>query len=317
MAVDLNNVTGTELYAPHSFVIYLNGNLLGLTQAPQDFVSKFRALRRAGYVNAFVSVYTNLSQRAIHIASDGGRICRPMIIVERGAPRVTAEHIVKLKKGVMSFDDFLAAGLIEYLDVNEENDTLIAMYEANIGLMTTHLEIEPFTILGAVAGLIPYPHHNQSPRNTYQCAMGKQAIGAIGYNQLNRIDTLLYLMVYPQTPMVRTKAIELVGYDKLPAGQNAMVAVMSFSGYDIEDALVLNKASIDRGFGRCQVFRKYAATIKKYPNQTYVHSFREERWGLIYWFVDTIVWLIHCATSMAQLRRAILVSMQTAWAESA
>ena len=267
---DLNNVTGTELYAPHSFVIYLNGNLLGLTQAPQDFVSKFRALRRAGYVNAFVSVYTNLSQRAIHIASDGGRICRPMIIVERGAPRVTAEHIVKLKKGVMSFDDFLAAGLIEYLDVNEENDTLIAMYEANIGLMTTHLEIEPFTILGAVAGLIPYPHHNQSPRNTYQCAMGKQAIGAIGYNQLNRIDTLLYLMVYPQTPMVRTKAIELVGYDKLPAGQNAMVAVMSFSGYDIEDALVLNKASIDRGFGRCQVFRKYAATIKKYPNQTYV-----------------------------------------------
>ena len=106
---------------------------------------------------------------------------------------------------------------------------------------TTHLEIEPFTILGAVAGLIPYPHHNQSPRNTYQCAMGKQAIGAIAYNQLNRIDTLLYLMVYPQQPMVKTKSIELVGYDKLPAGQNATVAVMSFSGYDIEDALILNK----------------------------------------------------------------------------
>lgn len=132
---------------------------------------------------------------------------------------------------------------MEYLDVNEENDTYIALYESDIVPTTTHLEIEPFTLLGAVAGLIPYPHHNQSPRNTYQCAMGKQAIGAIAYNQLNRIDTLLYLMVYPQQPMVKTKTIELVGYDRLPAGQNATVAVMSFSGYDIEDALILNKVS--------------------------------------------------------------------------
>ena len=141
----------------------------------------------------------------------------------------------------MTFDDFLRKGLVEYLDVNEENDTYIALYESDITPTTTHLEIEPFTILGAVAGLIPYPHHNQSPRNTYQCAMGKQAIGAIAYNQLNRIDTLLYLSVYPQQPMVKTRTIELVGYDKLPAGQNATVAVMSYSGYDIEDALILNR----------------------------------------------------------------------------
>lgn len=168
----------------------------------------------------------------------------------------------------MGFDDFLRRGYIEYLDVNEENDSYISLYENEIVEGTTHLEIEPFTLLGAVAGLIPYPHHNQSPRNTYQCAMGKQAIGAIAYNQLQRIDTLLYLMVYPQTPMVRTRTIELVGYDKLPAGQNATVAVMSFSGYDIEDALILNRASLDRGFGRCQVLRKYVTMLKRYPNGT-------------------------------------------------
>ena len=89
-------------------------------------------------------------------------------------------------------------GLVEYLDVNEENDSLIAVREEDIINTTTHLEIEPLTILGVCAGLIAYPHHNQSPRNTYQCAMGKQSIGSIAYNQRNRIDTLLYLLCYPQ-----------------------------------------------------------------------------------------------------------------------
>lgn len=263
---DINLITGAELYRPHSYIVMINGSVLGLTRFPVRFVTAFRQLRRRGRISEFASIYTNTHHQHVHIASDGGRICRPMIIVEQGQPRVTTEHIQDLKNKVKTFDDFLAAGLIEYLDVNEENDSHIALYERDITEATTHLEIEPFTLLGAVAGLIPYPHHNQSPRNTYQCAMGKQAIGAIAYNQLNRIDTLLYLMVYPQKPMVKTKTIELVGYEQLPAGQNAMVAVMSYSGYDIEDALVLNKASLDRGFGRCQVMKKSTVQLKKYPN---------------------------------------------------
>ncbi|KAG2143855.1 beta and beta-prime subunits of DNA dependent RNA-polymerase [Suillus cothurnatus] len=266
---DISLATGTEIYGPHTFVVNVNGTIIGLTRYPMRFVTNFRRLRRAGRFSEFVGIYVNHHHHAVHIASDGGRICRPMIIVENGRPRVTSEHIAQLKQGAASFDDFLRNGLVEYLDVNEENDSYIALYESNIVATTTHLEIEPFTILGAVAGLIPYPHHNQSPRNTYQCAMGKQAIGAIGYNQLNRIDTLLYLSVYPQQPMVKTKTIELIGYDRLPAGQNATVAVMSYSGYDIEDALIQNKASLDRGYGRCQVLRKNATLIRKYPNGTF------------------------------------------------
>ena len=157
------------------------------------------------------------------------------------------EHMDRLAEGSMMFDDFLATGLIEYLDVNEMNVSNLAVYEANIDEETTHLEIEPFTLLGVCAGLIPYPHHNQSPRNTYQCAMGKQAMGTIAWNQQNRMDTVLYNMVYPQKPLVKTRTIELLNLEKLPAGQNAMVAVMSYSGFDIEDATVLNKASLDRG----------------------------------------------------------------------
>ena len=267
-AQNVESVSGKELYGDGAYIIFINGTPIALTRQPKQFLNRFRKLRRTGRVSEFVSIYINHHHNAVHIATDEGRICRPLIIVEKGKSKVIARNLKSLRRGTMEFDDFLARGLVEYLDVNEENDSNIAMYENEIDDTTTHLEIEPFTILGAVAGLIPYPHHNQSPRNTYQCAMGKQAIGAIASNQFLRIDTLLYLMVYPQKPMVKTRTIELIKYDKLPAGQNAIVAVMSYSGYDIEDALVLNKASCDRGFGRCQVFRKYSTTLRKYPNST-------------------------------------------------
>ncbi|KAF3120800.1 DNA-directed RNA polymerase III core subunit ret1 [Orbilia oligospora] len=267
-AEDVLAVSGQELYAPGAYIIFMNGTPFGITRYPARFLTRFRKMRRMGKISEFVSIFINHHQSGVHIATDGGRICRPLIIVENKKSKVTLRHIKSLKAGKMTFEDFLKKGLVEYVDVNEENDAHIAIYEHEISASTTHLEIEPFTILGAVAGLIPFPHHNQSPRNTYQCAMGKQAIGAIAYNQFLRIDTLLYLMVYPQQPMVKTRTIELIKYDKLPAGQNAVVAVMSYSGYDIEDALVLNKSSVDRGFGRCQVLRKYVTTLKKHPNQT-------------------------------------------------
>ncbi|KAL3454705.1 hypothetical protein BJX65DRAFT_315756 [Aspergillus insuetus] len=265
-AEDIQTVGGKEIYAPGSYTISINGTPMALTRRPKYFLNAFRRLRRMGRISEFVSIYINHHQRAVHVATDDGRICRPLIVVENGKSRVKKHHLHKLRDGTMQFDDFLAQGLVEYLDVNEENDSLIAIYGKDISDTTTHMEIEPFTVLGAVAGLIPYPHHNQSPRNTYQCAMGKQAIGAIASNQFLRIDSILYLMVYPQKPMVKSRTIELTKYDQLPAGQNATVAVMSYSGYDIEDALVLNKGSVDRGFGRCQVFRKYVTNLKSYSN---------------------------------------------------
>ncbi|KAJ1338243.1 DNA-directed RNA polymerase III subunit RPC2 [Microdochium nivale] len=262
----LRGFSGTEMHRPDTYIIHMNGTPFALTRFPKRFAAKFRTMRRRGWISPFVSINVNTQQSAIHIATDEGRICRPYIIVKNSKAKIKEAHLRLLQAGKATFDDFLKQGIVEYLDVNEENDALVALYEKDITKATTHVEIEPFTILGAVAGLIPFPHHNQSPRNTYQCAMGKQAIGAIAYNQFNRIDTLLYTLVYPQRPMVITKTIELIRYDRLPAGQNATVVVMSYSGYDIEDALVLNKASCDRGFGRCQVFRKYAMDLQKYPN---------------------------------------------------
>ena len=267
-AEDILTMGGRQLYQNGSYVIFTNGTPIAMTRHPKQFLLAFRRLRRSGRVSEFISIFINHHHSAVYIATDEGRICRPLIVVENGHSKCTKRYLKSLRRGTMDFDDFLARGIVEYVDVNEENDSNIAMYEMDINPTTTHLEIEPFTILGAVAGLIPYPHHNQSPRNTYQCAMGKQAIGAIANNQFHRIDTLLYLMVYPQKPLVKTRTIELIKYDKLPAGQNAVVAVMSYSGYDIEDALVLNKASVDRGFGRCQVLRKYVTQLKIYANNS-------------------------------------------------
>ncbi|BAF12237.1 DNA-directed RNA polymerase III subunit 2 [Oryza sativa Japonica Group] len=266
---DLSLLSGEEIHASGSFLVMFNGLILGKHRQPQRFANAMRKLRRSGIIGEFVSIFVNEKQHCIHIASDGGRVCRPLIIADKGIPRVKEHHMKQLRDGIRSFDDFLRDGLIEYLDVNEENNALIALYEHEDQddvqrSSITHIEIEPLTILGVVAGLIPYPHHNQSPRNTYQCAMGKQAMGNIAYNQLFRADSLLYLLVYAQRPLLTTKTIELVGYDKLGAGQNATVAVMSYSGYDIEDAIVMNKSSLDRGFGRCIAMKKYTVTKEKY-----------------------------------------------------
>uniref|UniRef100_A0A1I8GRJ3 DNA-directed RNA polymerase subunit beta n=1 Tax=Macrostomum lignano TaxID=282301 RepID=A0A1I8GRJ3_9PLAT len=244
----VDSLRGQQLHAEHSFLVFLNGLLVGSCRQWPRLVRHLRRLRRAGRLHQFVSVHSHAAHKAVHVASDGGRLCRPYIIVEAGRPLVARRHLDELASGLRDWEDFLHEGLIEYLDVNEENDCRIAVYVKDITDDTTHLEIEPFTLLGVCAGIIPYPHHNQSPRNTYQCAMGKQAMGTLAYNQNERFDTVQYLLVYPQRPLVQTKPLELIGYHELPAGQNACVAVMSYSGYDIEDALVVNKASLDRGF---------------------------------------------------------------------
>uniref|UniRef100_A0A0D9V0X6 DNA-directed RNA polymerase subunit beta n=1 Tax=Leersia perrieri TaxID=77586 RepID=A0A0D9V0X6_9ORYZ len=225
---DLSLLSGEEIHAPGSFFVMFNGLILGKHRRPQRFANTMRKLRRSGNIGEFVSIFVNEKQ-----------------------------------DGIRSFDDFLRDGLIEYLDVNEENNALIALYEHedqdDVRISSiTHIEIEPLTILGVVAGLIPYPHHNQSPLCNGQASNGKYC--------LSRADSLLYLLVYAQRPLLTTKTIELVGYDKLGAGQNATVAIMSYSGYDIEDAIVMNKSSLDRGFGRCIAMKKYTVTKEKYEN---------------------------------------------------
>jgi len=269
-------------------LVFVNGLLLGMHLHPSALTEQLRAHRQRGALGAFLSIWESSTRawRAVHVATDAGRVCRPLLVVdrERGTLRLQRRHLEDLELGLLRWEDLLQQGIVEYLDPNEENDALIALdiaqlqqddrqqeQEQRLTQKTnryTHLEISPESILGACAGLIPFANHNQSPRNTYQCAMSKQAIGAMAYNQHLRTDALLYLLNYPQRPLVQTRAVEFTHYHRLPGGQNAVVAVMSYSGYDIEDALVVNRASVDRGLGRCTVLRKYPVSLRVYPNGT-------------------------------------------------
>lgn len=172
---DIRLLCGAEFSKTHVYYVFHNGVIKGVVEDHRRLINEIRQFRRKGYLSPYLSVYPNHLHRCVYIVTDGGRFCRPFIIVEDGQPKVTQKHLDDLKANIYNFQDFLDMGFVEFLDVNEENDALIAIYEKDITIKTTHLEIAPFTILSACAGIIPFPHHNQSPRNTYQCAMGKKA----------------------------------------------------------------------------------------------------------------------------------------------
>ncbi|MBT5642726.1 DNA-directed RNA polymerase subunit B, partial [Candidatus Bathyarchaeota archaeon] len=128
----------------------------------------------------------------------------------------------------------------------------------------THMELCPYTILGVGASIIPYAEHNQSPRNTYQAAMAKQAPGVYALNYRDRTDTRGHLLHYPQKPLVATKPMQVIGYDERPAGQNYVIAILSSIGYNMEDAIIFNHGAVQRGLGHSSFFRIYKSICKQY-----------------------------------------------------
>ncbi|HEY6405797.1 MAG TPA: DNA-directed RNA polymerase subunit B [Nitrososphaeraceae archaeon] len=250
--------------------VFVDGKLIGYADDGQKTSETLRGLRRSGKIHPHVGVYfyssgnPNATNR-LYISCNAGRVLRPLSVVREGNSLVTEEIIEKISKRFLSWSDLLYMGIIELVDANEEENCYISMDKSKLEVDHTHLEIFPSAILGVGASIIPYPEHNQSPRNTYESAMAKQSLGFS--TPLMNASTYVrqHFMLYPQTPTVSTKAISLLGLDDRPTGQNCVVAVIPFEGYNIEDAIVFNKSSIERGLGRTFFYRVYEAEAKQYP----------------------------------------------------
>src|ERR687896_244988 len=250
--------------------VFVDGKLIGYAENGRGTSDTLRNLRRSGKIHPHVGVYfyssgnPNATNR-LYISCNACRVLRPLAIVGAGKNLATSEIIEKISKKFLSWSDLLYMGIMELVDANEEENCYISMDVHKLESNNTHLEIFPSAILGVGASIIPYPEHNQSPRNTYESAMAKQSLGFS--TPLMNASTYVrqHFMLYPQTPTVSTKAISLLGLDDRPTGQNCVVAVLPFEGYNIEDAIVFNKSSVERGLGRTFFYRVYEAEAKQYP----------------------------------------------------
>ena len=249
---------------PNKTKIYINGELLGYCDDPVNFTQDMREKRRNGEISHEMNITYYEDNDEIYIFNDPGRARRPLIIVKEGVPLLREEHLNKVANGKLKWDDLINNGLIEYLDAEEEENSYIAMSLAELNEDHTHLEIDPATMLGICAGIIPFSDHNSSPRNTMEAGMTKQALGLYVSNYALRTDTRAHLLHHPQTPIVKTRIIDSTNYDLRPSGQNFVVALMSYEGYNMEDAMVINKGSLERGLARSSFFRAYDTSEKRY-----------------------------------------------------
>jgi DNA-directed RNA polymerase subunit B' len=242
--------------------IYFNGKLVSRTGNPEKFVDGIRKKRRLNIIPGQVNVAFYRQLNKIRINTENGRVRRPLIIVENGKPKLTEAVLRKLETGKIDWTYLQNHGIIEYLDAEEEENSFIALWPEEVTKEHTHLELSPVTIMGLSACLIPYPEYNRGDRINYGAKMVGQAIGMLSMNFLMRTDTKYNILTYPQTPLITTETSDAL--DKYPEGHNIVVAVMCHDGYNLNDAIVMNKSSVERGMFRSFYFRTYETTKKRY-----------------------------------------------------
>ncbi|KAI0052523.1 DNA-dependent RNA polymerase II second largest subunit [Auriscalpium vulgare] len=282
--------------------VFVNGVWMGVHRDPANLIETLKKLRRKDDVHPEVSIVRDIRERELRLYTDPGRVCRPLFVVENQSLVLHKKHVRWLTQGfrddtgdAFEWQHLVKSGVIELLDAEEEETVMICMtpedlensrlqstgvdplandtefdpaarLKAASGINThtwTHCEIHPSMILGICASIIPFPDHNQSPRNTYQSAMGKQAMGIYLTNFLVRMDTMANILYYPQKPLATTRSMEYLKFRELPAGQNAIVAILCYSGYNQEDSVIMNQSSVDRGLFRSIYYRSYMDLEKR------------------------------------------------------
>jgi len=256
---DIDDYSPTDVY--EDVKIILNGCWLGICDKPYELYEFIKEKKKQGIISIYTGIVFDTVSLELKICTDAGRLCRPLFIVENNDLLLNDAGV--LKKVIdpdtlwdeLTIDHKLDKAVIEYIDCDEQNYSMIAVTQEKLNSSNkwTHCEIHPSTIFGILASCIPFPDHNQSPRNTYQCAMGKQAMGVYATNFGSRMDKTSYILDYAMRPLVDTRLMSFLKLNRIPSGENVMVAIMSYSGYNQEDSIIFNQGSLDRGL--------FAATI--------------------------------------------------------
>ena len=244
--------------------VYLNSKFVGYADDPREYVRKLRETRRAGALGQSVSVAYDPRADRVEVEAARGRAQRPLIVVKDGKPLLAERHIRQLEKNEISWSDLVKEGVVEYLDAAEEENATVAFFENEVAAETTHLEIMPLDILGYCTSLVPYGNFNQSTRLNAGSKNQKQALGLYAANYAVRMDMDVNVMHHAQKPIVETIMHDICNYDSHPAGQNVVIAIMSYKGYNMEDSIILNGGSIQRGFGRSTYYRPAIAEELRY-----------------------------------------------------
>ena len=274
--------------------VFVNSTWYGITGDPIKIMRILKAYRRNGFINILTSISWSVKDNEIRILTEAGRCCRPLIInkgkkiekIDNWFDMIIGktikiddknediyyknEYINPLKLDIFkskNIDEILKelennSSIIEYIDVEEENTCFIAMYNNDLNNYHTHIEIHPSTIVSVVTGNIPMCNHNQSARNVFHAAQTKQAIGIYATNFNKRFDTFGFILHYPQRPIINTRHAQFTGSDYMPNGFNTIVAIMTYTGFNQEDSIMINKKSIERGLFHLSYYKSLTATSK-------------------------------------------------------
>jgi len=244
--------------------VYLNGKFVGEVENPAEFTEKVKGERRKGAISENLNVYYDKKTNNVQINDDKGRLRRPLIVVKDGEPLLRDEHIKKLQKNEILFSDLVKQGVVEYLDASEEENAFVAFSKEELTKEHTHLELAPFAMVGLCTSLVPYANFSPGARISIGSKNQKQALGMYAINFPIRIDMDVNILNYPQVPVVQSVMHDVSNYNKHPSGQNIVVAIMSYKGYNVDDAVILNRASIDLGLGRSTYYRPSIAEELRY-----------------------------------------------------